>query len=110
MTISKGFSFVLLKRFYFIILFCVVSADIIPRTWYEETNETKTFKWEPPTNPNGIIVKYDIELKAENVDSVCITFTTYSVTVYHGLLNLSSFFSISLFSCIAECTSCSLFA
>ena len=47
----------------------LASADVIPESSIEITNSTKTFRWKPPPNPNGIIVKYDIQLHHESVDS-----------------------------------------
>lgn len=46
-----------------------LSADLIERSWMEATNSTRIFKWEPPNEPNGIIVRYDIQIQPENSES-----------------------------------------
>lgn len=46
------------------------SADIIPKTELVSSNSTKIFKWVPPPQPNGIIVKYQVKVQTENVNSI----------------------------------------
>ncbi|KAK3923159.1 Insulin-like receptor [Frankliniella fusca] len=45
------------------------SADTIPRVWFKDGNGTRAYHWDPPVKPNGIIVKYDIQIQSENVDT-----------------------------------------
>lgn len=45
------------------------SSDTIPKAWLEVNNNTRVYKWHPPIDPNGIIVKYDIQIHTENVET-----------------------------------------
>ncbi|XP_026277829.2 insulin-like receptor isoform X2 [Frankliniella occidentalis] len=45
------------------------TRDTIPDVVLKENNGTRFFEWRPPLDPNGMIVKYDIQIQPENVET-----------------------------------------